>query len=233
MFVRKLIILALFVIIILSFGRVVECQDNGAKSFIAFGGSVRWRKSDPSVKEFVAKLKIHVYSLPDEILRQVVSVLPNGAYSVVVSDRGQYRIRLSAPQGWNFLPADGHTIDLNDEAQKDHMNFFFDLTGFDVSGQVVTVGMDTGPSDLIVTATRNGAVYSQTKTFDEGRFVLSSVPPGDYIIAVGDSTLDSDAKVSKHITVSTNSLRLAEPLVLQVVNFLLLTWFRVILFDLG
>lgn len=216
MFVRHPFILGLIVAALLSCILVTECQENGSKNFFAFGGSVRWQKSGASVKEFVSQLRIHVHSLPDETLRQIVNVLPNGAFSIIVSDKARYRIRLSAPQGWNFIPADGHKVDLNDKTQQDHMNYLFDLTGFDVSGQVVTAGMNTGPSDLVVSATLNGVVHTQTKTFDDGRFVLTSVPPGSYVITVGDSGSGSDAQVSRPITVSTNSLKLEEPLVLQV-----------------
>ena len=219
MLVRHPFILGLIVPALLACIFVTECQENGSKNFFAFGGSVRWQKSGASVKEFVSQLRIHVHSLPDETLRQVVNVLPNGAFSIVVSDKGRYRIRLSAPQGWNFLPADGHKVDLNDNSQKDHMNYFFDLSGFDVSGQVVTAGMNTGPSGLVISATLDGTIYTQTKTFDEGHFALTSVPPGNYVIIVGDSTSGSDAQVSKPITVSTNSLKLEEPLVLQVEYF--------------
>ncbi|EUB56526.1 Nodal modulator 2 [Echinococcus granulosus] len=157
-------------------------------------------------------------NLPDETLRQVVHVLPNGAYSVVVSDSGRYRICLSVPRGWNFLPANGYEIDLNGGIQNEQMNYVFDLTGFDVSGQVVTAGMTTGPPDLIVSVISNGAIFSQAKTTANGSFTLSSVPPGKYIVTVGDPASDSetnDVRASLSITVSTSSLKLADPLVLQ------------------
>ncbi|KAL5105438.1 Nodal modulator 2 [Taenia crassiceps] len=195
-----------------------EAQGFQSKSFFAFGGSVRWRNSNASVKDFVSQLRVYIYSLPDETLRQVVHVLPNGAYSVVVSDSGRYRIRLSAPQGWNYLPANGFEVDLNDSMQNDQMNYIFDLTGFDVSGQVVTTGMTTGPPDLIVSVISDGTIFSQSKTTANGSFTISSVPPGKYVVTVGDSTSGSganNARASSSITISTSSLKLADPLVLQ------------------
>ncbi|CDI96851.1 nodal modulator 1 [Echinococcus multilocularis] len=195
-----------------------EGQESKSKAFFTFGGSVRWHNSNVSVKNFASQLKVYVHSLPDETLRQVVHVLPNGAYSVVVSDSGRYRICLSVPRGWNFLPANGYEIDLNGGIQNEQMNYVFDLTGFDVSGQVVTAGMTTGPPDLIVSVISNGAIFSQAKTTANGSFTLPSVPPGKYIVTVGDSASDSetnDARASSSIIVSTSSLKLADPLVLQ------------------
>ncbi|KAL5960592.1 Nodal modulator 1 [Taenia solium] len=195
-----------------------EGQDSESRSFFAFGGSVRWQNSNVSVKDFVSQLRVLIYSLPDETLRQVVHVLPNGAYSVIVSNGGRYRIRLSAPQGWNFLPANGFEIDLSDDVRNEQMNYVFDLTGFDVSGQVVTTGMTTGPPDLIVSVVSDGTVFSQSKTTANGSFTLSSVPPGKYIVTVGDSTSDSEtdnARASSSITISTSSVKLVDPLVLQ------------------
>lgn len=194
-------------------------QDSKSKSFFAFGGSVRWHNSNVSVKDFVSQLRVFIYSLPDETLRQVAHVLPNGAYSVVVSDSGRYRIRLFAPQGWNFLPAEGFEVDLNENVQNDQMNYVFDLTGFDVSGQVVTTGMTTGPPGLIVSIISDGIVFSQSKTTANGSFTISSIPPGKYNVTVGDSTSDSGAsnvRASSSITISTSSLKLVDPLVLQV-----------------
>ncbi|KAM7542327.1 hypothetical protein Aperf_G00000000607 [Anoplocephala perfoliata] len=190
----------------------------GSSAYTAFGGNVKWQNSDTPIKQFVSQLRVHVHSLPDDTLRQIVHVLPNGAYSVVVSDKSRYKIRLSAPQGWSFLPNDGYTIDLSKNDQKNHMDYGFDLTGFDVSGQVVTMGMKTGPPDLIVTAlSSDNTVVSHTKTKADGSFILVSIPPGQYFITVGDSVYKdkSDARVSTRVTVSTNSLELAEPLVLE------------------
>ncbi|VDM32928.1 unnamed protein product [Hydatigera taeniaeformis] len=193
-------------------------QDYKSKSFFAFGGSVRWHNSNVSVKDFVSQLKVFIHSLPDETLRQVVHVLPNGAYSVIVSDSGRYRICLSAPQGWNFLPVNGYEIDLTDGTQNEQLNYIFDLTGFDISGQVVTTGMTTGPPNLVVSAIANDTIFSQSKTTANGSFTLLSVPPGKYVITVSDSIpeIGTDyARASSSITVSTSSLTLADPLVLQ------------------
>lgn len=197
----------------------VNSQEAGSNAFTAFGGSVKWQNSNTSIRQFVSELKIHIYSLPDDTLRQVVHVLPNGAYSVIVSDKGRYKIRLSAPHGWSFLPNDGYTIELSKNGQEDHMNYVFNLTGFDVSGQVVTMGLKTGPPGLVVTALSNDhTVVSHTKTKADGSFTLVAIPPGKYLITAGDSVSkgESDARVGISVTVSTNSLELAEPLVLEV-----------------
>lgn len=195
-----------------------NCLDTSSNSFTDFGGSVKWHNSDTSIKQFVSQLKIHVHSLPDDTLRQVVHVLPNGAYSVFVSDKGRYKIRLSTPPGWNFIPNEGYVIDLNKNIQDDHMNYVFDLTGFDVSGQVVTAGMNTGPPGLVITAlSSDNAVVSHTKTTSDGSFTLVSVPPGKYLITVGDSISKNKdgVRASTSITVSTSSVKLTEPLILE------------------
>ncbi|VUZ47317.1 unnamed protein product [Hymenolepis diminuta] len=196
----------------------VNCLDTSSNLFTDFGGRVKWHNSDTPIKQFVSQLKIHVHSLPDDTLRQVVHVLPNGAYSVFVSDKGRYKIRLFTPPGWNFIPNEGYVIDLNKNIQDDHMNYVFDLTGFDVSGQVVTAGMNTGPSGLVITAlSSDNAVVSHTKTTSDGGFTLVSVPPGKYLITVGDSISRSKdgVRASASITVSTSSVKLTEPLILE------------------
>ncbi|VDD80880.1 unnamed protein product [Mesocestoides corti] len=209
---------AFLVSALLTYSAIVSAQDASVHDFLVFGGSIKWHNSDASVKDFVSQLKVHVYSIPDETLRQVVPVLPNGAYSVVVTSKGRYRLRLSAPQGWNFLPIGGHEIDLNVDDQRNRMNYVFELAGFDVSGQVVTTGMTTGPPDLIVSIFSGNTVLVQTKTAADGAFTLSSVPPGNYVVVVGDHVSAgglNDARASASITVSTSSLKIATPLVLQ------------------
>lgn len=188
---------------------------------LALEGTVKWHKSDASVKsvKVVSQLNVHLYSLPEETPRQAVKVLPNGAFFVPVSVSGRYRLKLSAPQGWNFLPKDGFDVDLSEGTAVEPNKYVFELTGFDVSGRVITTGMTTGPPGLYVSVMAEKNIISQTTTAGDGSFSLQSVPPGDYVIVVSDTKAINGPEGSRAnipITVSTNSLQINQPIVLQV-----------------
>lgn len=86
--------------------------------------------------------------------------------------------------------------------------------------------MNTGPPNLVVSLhTDTGAPYdtdlaiSRTKTTVDGSFVLSSVSPDNYVIVVSDSESiagQENIRISSKITVSTNSLNIEKPFILQV-----------------
>ncbi|VDN13785.1 unnamed protein product, partial [Dibothriocephalus latus] len=127
-----------------------------------------------------------------------------------------------APQGWNFVPKDGYDVQVTGAKQNEEYVFF--LTGFDVSGQVATAGLKTGPPNLYVSALagaespHSNVVITQSKTTADGSFTLSSLSPGEYLVAVSDSKVingQEDVRSSAKITVSTSSFRMPQPLVLQ------------------
>ncbi|VDL85447.1 unnamed protein product, partial [Schistocephalus solidus] len=191
-------------------------------NYFVFGGHVRWKNSEAPIKNFAPSLQIHLQSFSQKTPHQVFNVLPNGAYSVAVSSKGAYRLQLDAPQGWNFVPKDGYDVEVTSAGQNEEYVFF--LTGFDVSGQVATAGMKTGPPNLYVSvlaraeSPQYNVVITQSKTTADGSFTLSSLPPGEYLVAVSDSKVISgpeDVRSSAKITVSTSSFRMPQPLVLQ------------------
>ncbi|BHF68228.1 hypothetical protein SprV_0301126100 [Sparganum proliferum] len=181
-------------------------------------GAVQDTHDTESLYQVTAQLPI-----TQRIEIKVFNVLPNGAYSVAVSSKGTYRLQLAAPQGWNFVPKDGYDIQITGTGQNEEYVFF--LTGFDVSGQVATAGMKTGPPNLYVSVlavtespSPSSVVITQSKTTADGSFILSSLSPGEYLVTVSDSKRLSgpeDVRSSTKITVSTSSFRMPKPLVLQ------------------
>ena len=117
----------------------------------------------------------------------------NGYYFVPVYERGEYRLQVVPPLGWQFTPPevvvtiDGSTDDCS--LQKD-INFVF--AGFGVVGQVVVAQQGSekqpGPSGVkieLLTAAGSGTaqgVLQATETDRDGRFVFTAVPGAEELV---------------------------------------------------
>ncbi|KAA3670132.1 uncharacterized protein DEA37_0013204, partial [Paragonimus westermani] len=184
------------------------------------GGFIRWKHHDQtSTKVAFDKIKVQLLSLPDNTLKDVTEVLPNGAFSVPVYDTGPYRLILVKPKGWYFGPVDEYKIDIRTDPTVCDRDLNFDLHGFSIYGRVVTFGLTTGPSNLIVRLmdTTTGQTVQLTSTLAGGTFEFGSVLPGQYELAVSDGKQVGAEHIRARTTISLgyDSLTLDEPIVLK------------------
>ncbi|VDP04826.1 unnamed protein product [Heligmosomoides polygyrus] len=99
----------------------------------------------------------------------------NGYYMIPVYNKGQYSLKVAAPEGWFFEP---ETVDfkldgVNDPCTKNE-DINFSLTGFSISG-VVNGGSGTGPAGLYLSLKRDGKVVDTAVTTEGGKYSFKAV----------------------------------------------------------
>ncbi|KAK6026819.1 hypothetical protein OSTOST_07199 [Ostertagia ostertagi] len=133
----------------------------------------------------------------------------NGYYMIPVYNKGQYSLKVSAPEGWYFEP---ETVDfkldgVNDPCTKNE-DINFSLTGFSISG-VVNGGTGSGPAGLSLTLKQNGKVVDTATTVEGGKYSFKAVA-GKYEVSTG---ADSSVCIShgKALVEVTNSPVVVKP----------------------
>jgi hypothetical protein len=121
---------------------------------------------------------------------------PNGYYMIPVYNKGNYQLKVFAPEGWVF---ESDTVELKIDGKNDACSRLedvnFNLSGFTVSGRVRSGGdgkKDTskGPNQLALGLFNSaGKVISRTQTTERGTYEFKVVP-GEYII----KTIDENAQ---------------------------------------
>ncbi|KAK5973547.1 hypothetical protein GCK32_002058 [Trichostrongylus colubriformis] len=108
----------------------------------------------------------------------------NGYYMIPVYNKGQYSLKVSAPEGWYFEPeaVDFKLDGVNDPCTKNE-DVNFSLTGFSISG-VVSGGSGSGPTGLSLTLKQNGKIVDTAKTVDGGKYSFKAVA-GKYEVSTG------------------------------------------------
>ncbi|KAA0190716.1 hypothetical protein FBUS_07432 [Fasciolopsis buskii] len=184
---------------------------------VGCGGFIRWHSPSVTSKIDYQKLKVNLYLSESDKLKDVTEVLPNGAFSVPLYDKGPYRLKLATPPGWYVTPADGYLLDLRTNPEACSSDFNFDILGFTVTGRVVTFGLDTGPSNLLVrlTSISDGSEI-HTRTFAGGSFGVGPVVPGEYILTVsdGEQIVTENVRARQTVSVGATNVALHEAVVL-------------------
>ncbi|CAL8094145.1 unnamed protein product [Calicophoron daubneyi] len=207
------IMLKLIVFLLLFVTEFLDASD----TVIGCGGFIRWKSDETKTEIDYQKLKVKLYSEQTATLKEVTGVLPNGAFSVPLYDRGVYRLKLATPMGWHVSPAGGHLLDLASHPDACTSDFNFLILGFSVFGQVVTYGLTTGPTDLFIRLTSvTGELLASNTTRNDGYFTLSPVLPGEYSLTVSDNGEAGSPRIRARSTLSlgADSLTLKNPLVL-------------------
>ncbi|XGW13667.1 hypothetical protein V3C99_000189 [Haemonchus contortus] len=133
----------------------------------------------------------------------------NGYYMIPIYNKGQYSLKVSAPEGWYFEP---ETVDfkldgVNDPCTKNE-DINFSLTGFSISG-IVNGGTGTGPAGLSLTLKQNGKVVDTATTVEGGKYSFKAVA-GKYEVSTG---ADSSVCIShgKALVEVTNAPVIVKP----------------------
>ncbi|XP_064407676.1 BOS complex subunit NOMO1-like isoform X2 [Halichondria panicea] len=129
------------------------------------------------------KIKIQLYTASGS-LRDTSDCAPNIGYYLIPSyDKGEFVLKVDAPQGWKTEPSEVHvTVDGETDLCSRGEDINFQLLGFSVFGQVVGDGLKVGPSGVTLSLRQDDSTPHTTVTADEGRFVLEGVPPGTYTL---------------------------------------------------
>ncbi|XP_066912060.1 BOS complex subunit NOMO1-like [Clytia hemisphaerica] len=128
------------------------------------------------------QVEIKLYTKQGAFKSKTECAPKNGYFLVAIYDKGEYVLKISPPEGWGFKPQEIElNIDGNDPCSKgEDLNFKF--SGFTVSGNVLSLGKETGPSGVNVHLKNSeGKVISETTTSDSGSYTFPDIMPGNYI----------------------------------------------------
>ena len=105
----------------------------------------------------------------------------NGYFLLPVYDKGEYVLKLEPPFGWTFDPPAVHLmVDGETDVCSRSQDINFDLLGFTVYGQVLSLGRSQGPRGVTVEMLKGDGETISTVTENQGRFVFGGVAPGVY-----------------------------------------------------
>eukprot|EP00731_Ephydatia_muelleri_P009676 Em0005g262a len=105
----------------------------------------------------------------------------NGYFLLPVYDEGEYVLKLEPPFGWTFDPPAVHlTVDGETDVCSRSQDINFDLLGFTVYGQVLSLGRSQGPRGVTVELLKGDGGTISTMTENQGRFWFGGVAPGIY-----------------------------------------------------
>uniref|UniRef100_A0A915PI40 Uncharacterized protein n=1 Tax=Setaria digitata TaxID=48799 RepID=A0A915PI40_9BILA len=136
----------------------------------------------------------------------------NGYYMIPVYNKGDYSIRLFAPDGWFFKPS---TFDLKVDGKSDlctkgeDINFV--LSAFAVEGTLRS-GDGDGPAGVtLILISENGTVISEAKTKTNGAYRFRA-SPGKYLVSTADSSTECIELGKVPVSVTTGPVRVSPDL---------------------
>jgi hypothetical protein len=133
---------------------------------------------------------VKVQLMADGTLTSETECAPNGYYYIPIAKKGEFKLKIKAPEGWNFESSSA-IVKLGEDGCSDDVNFHF--TGFSVSGTVQGAGVpgtcnaaERGPEGLTVmlNPVAEGTQFRQLSTTSDasGHFVFTNVLPSKYTV---------------------------------------------------
>ncbi|XP_003371400.1 insulin protein enhancer protein ISL-1 [Trichinella spiralis] len=138
----------------------------------------------------------------------------NGYYLIPVYVKGNYKLKLSAPEGWNFAP---DHVNLNIDGLTDpcskHEDINFLFLGFSVTGKVKVLNSPAEITDCTVSLMNSAKEVIESTQVNYGVFEFSPVLPGNYTVVVSEEGFCIKNSIS--FTLSDSNLALKEPIEIQ------------------
>ena len=196
-------LLLLLLLVTACVGEAEEVTPEGGESVLGCGGFIQSARAID-----FSRINVRLLTKQGALKYETDCAPNNGYYFVPVYERGEYRLQVVPPLGWQFNPPevvveiDGSSDDCS---RQQDINFVF--AGFGVVGRVVVKGdrggVNPGPAgvkiELLNAATAGGdvtAVLQTTQTDNEGRFVFTAVPgAGELAVRASHSTWSFDKAV--------------------------------------
>uniref|UniRef100_A0A915DMW4 Nodal modulator 1 n=1 Tax=Ditylenchus dipsaci TaxID=166011 RepID=A0A915DMW4_9BILA len=109
----------------------------------------------------------------------------NGYFMVPVYNKGRFKLKVNAPEGWLFEPeVQEIVIDDENNATKCSEEIIFSLSGFTISGSVLSGGTATkGPENFKLTLFDEGGKSVSTALTDAAGNYKFTVEPGNYMVS--------------------------------------------------
>jgi hypothetical protein len=106
----------------------------------------------------------------------------NGYYLVPLYDKGEYVVRLEAPEGWSFDKAEVN-VNVNgvDDPCTLQEDINFEFVGFSVTGRIVSKGTTTGPAGVkLELVNSNTEATLSGESGPGGMYTFEKLMPGSY-----------------------------------------------------
>uniref|UniRef100_A0A0R3RZA1 Nodal modulator 1 n=1 Tax=Elaeophora elaphi TaxID=1147741 RepID=A0A0R3RZA1_9BILA len=187
---------------------VLICNSRAAAEVYSCGGFVK----SPGVPIDYSKIQVKLFTAEGNLKFETECNPTNGYYMIPVYNKGDYSIRLFAPDGWFFEPS---TFDLKVDGKNDvctkgeDINFV--LKTFAVEG-VLRNGDDSGPADVaLILIAENGTVVSEAKTVANGSYRFRA-SPGKYLVSTAGNSTECIERDKVPVSITTSPVRVSPDL---------------------
>ncbi|KRY30603.1 Nodal modulator 1, partial [Trichinella spiralis] len=160
------------------------------------------------------KIMVKMLTPEGNMKYQTTCAPTNGYYLIPVYVKGNYKLKLSAPEGWNFAP---DHVNLNIDGLTDpcskHEDINFLFLGFSVTGKVKVLNSPAEITDCTVSLMNSAKEVIESTQVNYGVFEFSPVLPGNYTVVVSEEGFCIKNSIS--FTLSDSNLALKEPIEIQ------------------
>ncbi|EFO22900.1 hypothetical protein LOAG_05586 [Loa loa] len=190
------------------FALILLCISTVTAEVYSCGGFVK----SPDVPIDYSKLQVKLFTAEGNLKFETECSPTNGYYMIPVYNKGDYSIRLFAPDGWFFEPS---TFDLKVDGKNDlctkgeDINFV--LNAFAVEGMLRS-GDGHGPADVaLILIAENGTIVSESKTVANGAYRFRA-SPGKYLVSTAGNSTECIERGKVPISVTTSPVRVSPDL---------------------
>lgn len=149
------------------------------------------------------------------MLKYEEACAPNGYYYIPMYDKGNFVIKVAGPVGWTFSPAEVQVNTASEDCPCiSGKDINLHITGFAVTGGVVSAGSVDGPAGVSLALMSDGAEVGRTMSTEGGKFVFEGVLPGKYQVSATHDSWRFRAPTTQ-VTVEMDSTKVAEPFVVE------------------
>ncbi|KRY49789.1 Nodal modulator 1 [Trichinella britovi] len=160
------------------------------------------------------KIMVKMLTPEGNMKYQTTCAPTNGYYLIPVYVKGNYKLKLSAPKGWNFAP---DHVNLNIDGLTDpcskHEDINFLFLGFSVTGKVKVLNSPAEITDCTVSLMNSAKEVIESTQVNYGVFEFSPVLPGNYTVVVSEEGFCIKNSIS--FALSDSNLALKEPIEIQ------------------
>ncbi|MCP9258688.1 Collagen-binding surface protein Cna domain containing protein [Dirofilaria immitis] len=166
----------------------------------------------PDVPIDYSEIQVRLFTTEGNLKFETECSPTNGYYMIPVYSKGDYSIRIFAPDGWFFQPS---SFDLKVDGKNDlcskgeDINFV--LNAFAVEG-VLRSGNGNGPAGVtLVLIAENGTLISETKTVANGAYRFRA-SPGKYLVSTAGNSTECIERDKVPVSITTSPVHVSPDL---------------------
>ncbi|KAM3724517.1 Nicotinic receptor-associated protein [Dirofilaria immitis] len=187
---------------------ILLCISTVTAEVYSCGGFVK----SPDVPIDYSEIQVRLFTTEGNLKFETECSPTNGYYMIPVYSKGDYSIRIFAPDGWFFQPS---SFDLKVDGKNDlcskgeDINFV--LNAFAVEG-VLRSGNGNGPAGVtLVLIAENGTLISETKTVANGAYRFRA-SPGKYLVSTAGNSTECIERDKVPVSITTSPVHVSPDL---------------------